>query len=598
MIKQTFHGFLSLGLVGGCVVTDESPRDASRVQVSVQEMRTGKRGQQSFVSLDVLTTSGGHAIACNEGHLQVSVGVSNTAGGPFEELPADTYQIRCTADEGADVALVVDNSGSEQGYLPWLQEAAHVMADAIFARGGRASVVRVSTDSAIELPLTNDEEQVRSGIDDLFINNGWTALYDGVRMGNETLGNGASAATAPSEPSEPSEPGEFCSTDRKLAIVTFTDGGENNSSHQRLRSPQYPGDGIDTTLDDLHGLQVAGVNTPIYTVGLGAEVNHDGLTALAETTGGRHHRVDDAADLPEVFQVISDYLASSVKVCTELPPGLCGDRFVRVQYTWSPCAAGDESCDPADEVHGSYLQEVHVECPPAPPQGKAATIVLTLSNPGIERDVAQTLAANTVRWVSAAASPRVLVVKDENHHNEFEHDAAYVHELLVAAGVSADFIDEPRGGLELEDTAGYDVIWLSNPGHPVNDKRTLRTMTDFLASGGGYVLQSDDATWFYGDNAFSMTPYTGLHHYNNGVWFCERDIDNNATPRSYQVMMNDETHPVIAGLEGATLLYGNDIDKSEPVNQGEEVLAWANGVEADGQVYCNKRTPVIVVRTP
>jgi Mg-chelatase subunit ChlD len=591
MMKQTLPGLLSLGLLGACVVSDQGPsRDESRPQVSVQEMRAGTNGRQSYVSMDLLTTSSGHAIACNEGHLQVSVGVSDTAEGPFEELPAGSYQIRCTADEGADVALVVDNSGSEQGYLPWLQEAAHVMADAVFARGGRASLVRVSTDSSIELPLTDDEEQIRDGIDELFINNGWTALYDGVRMGNQTLGSSA-AATAPEGPAE------FCSSDRKLAIVSFTDGGENNSAHQRLRSPQYPGDGIDTTLADLHGLEVGGVITPIYTVGLGEQVEHDELTELAEATGGRHHRVDDASDLPDVFQVISDYLASSVKVCTELPDDLCGDRFVRVEYTWSPCAAG-ETCDPASEVRGSYMQEIHVECPPAPAQGKIATILLTLSNPGIDRDVAQTLAANTVGWVSAAASPHVLVVKDENHHDEFEQDAAYVHELLTAAGVNATLIDEPRGGLSLADTAGYDVIWFSNPGYPVNDKQSLRTMTDFVAAGGGYVLQSDDATWFYGDNAFSMTPYTGLNHFNNGVWFCERMIDNNETGRSYQVMFDAETHPVIAGLEGATLLYGNDIDKSEPANQGEEVLAWANGVESDGQVYCPKLTPVIVVRTP
>jgi Mg-chelatase subunit ChlD len=590
MIKHSLPGLLSLGLLGGCVVIDQgSPHDP--VQVSVQEMRAGTRGQQSYVSLDFLATTSGHAIACNEGHLQFSVGVSDAAEGPFEELPADSYQIRCSADTGADVALVVDNSGSEQGYLPWLQEAAHVMADAVFARDGRASLVRVSTDSGIELPLTDDEAEVRDGIDELFINNGWTALYDGIRMGNETLGS-AAVATAPGEPSE------LCSPERKLAIVTFTDGGENNSANERLRSPQYPGDGIDTTFADLHGLQVDGVITPIYTVGLGDTVGHAELAELAEATGGRHHRVDDASDLPDVFQVISDYLASSVKVCTELPDDLCGDRFVRVEYAWSACTPGDESCDPADEVRGSYLQEIHVECPPTPAQGKVATILLTLSNPGIDRDVAQTLAANTVGWVGASASPQVLVVKDENHHGEFEHDAAYVHELLTAAGMAATLIDEPRGGLSLADTAGYDVIWLANPGHPVNDKHSLRTMTDFVAAGGGYVLQSDDATWFYGDNAFSMTPYTGLNHYNNGVWFCERMIDNNETGRSYQVMLDAETHPVIAGLEGTTLLYGNDIDKSEPANQGEEVLAWANGVESDGQVYCPKLVPVIVVKTP
>jgi hypothetical protein len=600
MIKHASRTLLSLGFVvagtagtSGCVVTDRSPSyDPSEVEVSVQEVRTAARGRQSYLSLDVLTTAPGQAISCNEGHLQVSVGVSDTADGPFEELPAGSYQIQCTASEGADVALVVDNSGSEQGYLPWLQEAAHVMADAVFARGGRASVVRVSTESAIELALTEDEDRVRDTIDDLFINNGWTALYDGVRMGNESLGAGAAARTAPGDTSE------FCSADRKLAIVTFTDGGENNSAGERLRSPEYPGDGIDTTLDDVRNLEVDDVITPIYSVGLGDRVDHAGLAELAARTGGRHHRVDSAADLPGVFQVISDYLASSVKVCTQLPDDLCGDRVVRVEYTWSPCAAGDDSCDPADEVHGSYLQEIHVECPPAPAQGKVATVLLTLSNPGIERGVAQTLASNTVAWVSAVENPRVLVVKDENHHDEFAHDAAFVHEILTEAGVSADFIDEPRGGISLEDTAGYDVVWFSNPGYPPNDKQSLRTLADFVAGGGGYVLQSDDASWFYGDNGFSMTPYTGLEHFNNGTYYCDRHIDNNDGPRSYQVMFNQQSHPVIAGLESASFLYGNDIDSSRPAGQGEEVLAWANGVEGDGSVYCDKLVPVIVVRTP
>jgi hypothetical protein len=596
MIQHASRTLLSLGLVAagtaGCVVSDGSSYDPSAVQVSVQEVRTATRDRQSYLSLDVLTTSSGQPIACNQGHLRVSVGVSGTADGPFEELPAGSYQIQCTASEGADVALVVDNSGSEQGYLPWLQEAAHVMADAIFARGGRASVVRVSTESSIELALTDDEDQVRDAIDDFFINNGWTALYDGVRLGNETLGAGAAARTAPGDTSE------FCSEDRKLAIVTFTDGGENNSAGERLRSPAYPGDGIDTTLDDLRNLEVDDVITPIYSVGLGDRVDHAGLADLAARTGGRHHRVDAAEDLPGVFQVISDYLASSVKVCTRLPDDLCGDRVVRVAYAWSPCAPGDESCDPADEVHGSFLQEIHVECPPAPAQGKVATVLLTLSNPGIERGVAQTLASNAVAWVSAVASPRVLVVKDENHHGEFEHDAAFVHEILAQAGVRADFIDEPRGGLRLEDTAGYDVVWFSNPGYPPNDKQSLRTLADFVAGGGGYVLQSDDASWFYGDNAFSMTPYTGLEHFNNGTYFCDQYIDNNEGPRSYQVLFNQQSHPVIAGLESSSFLYGNDIDSSRPAGQGEEVLAWANGVDGSGQVYCDKRVPVIVVRTP
>lgn len=588
--QHTLLPILSLGLLGACVVQGETA--APELEVSVQEVRVAQSGQRSALGMDILTTSEGRAIPCNEGHLQVSVGVSTSPEGPFEELPADSYEIRCTSDESADIALVVDNSGSEQGYLPWLQEAAHVMADELLARGGRASLVRVSTDSALHQPLTSDEAALRDTIDALFIANGWTALYDGIRMGNEALGDAVAARTA-----DPA-PDDLCSADRKLGIVAFTDGRENNSAHQSYRSPKYPGDGIDTTLEDLHRLQVDGVTTPIYTVGLGDQVDHAGLADLAARTGGRHHRVDDETDLPEVFQVISDYLSSSVEVCTELPDDLCGDKYVRVEYTWSPCAAGDDGCDPDQEIHGSYMHEIHVECPSEPSIGKAATVLLTMSNPGIDRDTARTLASNAARWVSAVPEPRVLVVKDDNHHGEFEHDAAYVHELLGEAGVDADFIDEPRGGLSLDHAAGYDVIWFSNPGYSPDDKTSVRTLEDFTAIGGGYVLQSDDASWFFGDSAFSMTPYTGLTHFNNGTSFCGRHIDNNATSDRYEVVIDDETHPVIAGLEGAVFHYGDDIDSSAPAGLGEQVLAWAGGVDANGDRFCDKQVPVIVVRTP
>jgi hypothetical protein len=590
MIQRASRVVLSLGLVTACTGDEGLPFDPAEVQVSVQEVRAVSDGQQGYLSLDVLTTAPGHAVACNQGHLRVSVGVGDSADGPFAELPTDSYQIRCSTDENPNVALVVDNSASEDGFLPWLQEAAHVMTDAIFARDGRASVVRISTDSSIELALTGDEEMVRGAIDELYIRNGWTALYDGIRMGNETLGS-VGASTAPGDMDD------ACAPDRKLAIVTFTDGNENNSANERLRSPEYPGDGIDTTLADLHGLAVDGVVTPIYTVGMGEMVDHAALEDLAATTGGRHHRVDTAEELPGVYELISDYLASSVNVCTELPDDFCGDHFVRVEYVWSPCDE-DETCDPEEETRGSYLQEIHVECPPAPRTGNVATVLLTLSNPGIERSVAQTLATNTVAWVSPVESPQVLVVKDENHHGEFAQDAEYVHEILTEAGVTADFIDEPAGGLELADVDGYDVIWLSNPGYPFNDRRSLYTLADFAAAGGGYVLQSDDGTWLFNDSAFSMSSFTGLVHGANGTSFCGQHIDNNASSYRYQVTFNDDTHPAIAGLEATTFYYGDDIDTSAPAGLGETVLAWAEGVNANGAAICETRVPVISVHAP
>jgi hypothetical protein len=164
MIKRASCVFLFLGFVTACTGDEGLPFDPAEVRVSVQEVRTASDGQRGYLSLDMLAPAPGHAVACNQGHLQVSVGVSDSPDGPFTELPADSLQIRCSASEPPNVALVVDNSASEDGYLPWLQEASHVMADAIFARDGRASVVRVSTDSSVKLALTADEEVVRDTI--------------------------------------------------------------------------------------------------------------------------------------------------------------------------------------------------------------------------------------------------------------------------------------------------------------------------------------------------------------------------------------------------------------------------------------------------
>ena len=581
----------SLGLLASCASPEVLAPPPTDVEVSVQEVRTGQGQGHKYLSLDVLATAQGQAIACEDGEVDVRVSVSPSKDGPFEEASDIDVRVRCTRSEGADMAIVVDNSGSEEGYLPWLQEAAHLMVDALIPRQGRASLVRVSTDSQTLQPLTDDAEALRGTIDELYIRNGWTALFDGIRMGNETL------ASLESSQTESDDMGDFCSTDRKLGIVVFTDGRENNSAHQSLRSDEYPGDGLDTTLEDLYKLQVNDVVTPIYTVGLGENVDRAGLADLATATGGRHHQIASETDLPAVFQTISEYASASHKLCTELPPDLCGDMYVKVDYSWSYCAGGDCAPGQAEAVTGSNIHKINVDCP-LERNGNVATLLLTLSNPGIDRDVAKTLAANTVNWVSPVDEPRVLIVRDGNHHGEFKEDTRYVHDLLAESGFDITYQEEPLDGLTAADTGGYDVVWFSNPGYPPDDKASINALRAFSDAGGGFVLQGDDTTWVWGDRGYSLTPVTGLVHQNNGTKFCDRRIDNNDSGNRYHVMFEGETHPVIAGLEGAELLYGDDIDTSFPAEQGEQVLAWANGADAGGNIYCEKQVPVVVVRTP
>lgn len=583
------------GSASGCGIEEIFGSGPPAKAVSVQEVRAVRGNGHNYLSVDVLATDeGGLAIPCGQGSLDVEVSIATAQEGPFTPVSDSVLQVRCTAEEGADIALVVDNSQSERNFLPWLQEAAKVMVDGIRQRGGRASLVRVSTEATVRQPLTDDDLLIHNAIDGLFIRNGWTALYDGVRLGNETLGDGAIGNVVPADLDS------FCAADRKLGIVTFTDGQENNSSNQSYLSDEYPGDGLDTTLEDLYRLQVSGVTTPIYTVGLGREVERDRLTSLAEYTGGRHHQVDDEADLPGVFQMIANYLESNVKVCTELPTEVCGELWVRVDYVWSSCIPGDTACDEngvdAEVIQGTQVQRTYLECPHNP-RGNSATILLTMSDPNIPQENARTLAENAVTWVSPVLSPRVLVVKDDNHHDEASDDAVYVATLLEEANYDVTFIDEPPDGLVAADVAGYDVVWLSNPGYPVDDKTTLDTLASLADQGGGYILQGDDMTWFWGDAGFSMTPYTGLVHESNGDRFCDWMIDNYVTENAYRVDIGD-SHPVISGLEGLELVYGDDIDTSYPADQGETVLAQANGLDGTGSLLCSKTVPVITVRTP
>jgi hypothetical protein len=138
--------------------------------------------------------------------------------------------MQCANGPAGDLALVVDNSGSEHGYTEELQEGASLMADAVLAAGGRVSVTRVSTDAETLAALTSDADTVDGAIGDLEVANGWTALYDGIRMGNEAIGaERMFTDTVTSDPDVQS----FCDREQPLGIVAFTDGRTTTRTRAR-----------------------------------------------------------------------------------------------------------------------------------------------------------------------------------------------------------------------------------------------------------------------------------------------------------------------------------------------------------------------------
>ena len=118
---------------------------------------------------------------------------------------------------------------------------------------GAPASPRVSTQSEVLLPLTDDAFQLERALDGMFVNRGWTSLFDALRLGNETL----ATTRLPEGAYETLE--EFCEADLPFGMVAFSNGVDNNSSDQMLDS----GDGIDSHLGDVSSLAVQGVTTPI-----------------------------------------------------------------------------------------------------------------------------------------------------------------------------------------------------------------------------------------------------------------------------------------------------------------------------------------------
>lgn len=223
-------------------------------------------------------------------------------------------------EDRLEVALVADNSGSEEGYLEPMQAAVDDFGQAVLARdlGDRVGLVRVSTESQVVLPLSDDPAAWTAAVDGLFIANGWTALWDGVRLGNEVLEDGAGVSAAGGA--------EVCLDQARRSVVVFTDGQENNSADEHETS--YDGDGIDSTLGDLTQLAVLGVPTPLYTIGIGDGVDAVALEALAEATGGAYAAVEDYTGLADTLTATAESLSDEVPVCFEV--ATCTDQEGRV----------------------------------------------------------------------------------------------------------------------------------------------------------------------------------------------------------------------------------------------------------------------------
>ena len=598
--------------------------------VALQRIRTGTGVGSTYVSLDVLVTDqDGEPVDCEDTGLNLALRVK-WPGQDFAAIDPTRILSACRVSAVApDIALVLDNSGSQVHALDETRTGATTLVEQVLAAGGRASVTRVSTHSEVLAPLTDDGNTLDNALQRMFVNRGWTSLYDGLRLGNETL-----AGVTPPAPAY-ADLQDFCDADVPFGIVAFSNGIDNNSSEQMLDG----GDGIDTSMDDVAGLGVDSITTPIHTIGLGRDLDTASLRELSRVTGGTHIALTDDALIPEAFDLVQRWMGATRHVCAQPPTDTCGTTILEVSYdVRAGCnqgiGNGSEGCDPGNSNQGDPANsndeptgngpgngnnnaggngnagnngnaggngngqrvrvtreiEVHVPCAPGDGAGRVATVLLDLSDDSVAPAAGAELARSLVGWVTPVMAPRVLVVEDDRNVGGDAGDVDRITQWLVDAGMDVTQIDEPHQGLSLDDVDTYDVVWFSNPGRPMDDAATAAVLTWFAHEGKGVVLQGDDMSAPMG-RSFDLSHLTGLTPLTTGDTTCDlRTDDGGDAP--FQVAF-DAAHPALGALSGQGFAYANDIDHTVPVQAGEQVLGWATVDTAAG---CATEVPVVVVR--
>lgn len=171
----------------------------------------------------------------------------------------------------ANIAIVLDRSGSMQGEKLYHAKQAAIMAIERLNRNDIVSVVSYDSRVRVVVPATKvrDKRAIANAISDIQAN-GNTALFAGVSKGARELR-------------------KFLDLNRVNRVILLSDGLANVG-------PSSP-----DQLGEL-GLSLAKEGISVTTIGLGLGYNEDLMTQLAGFSDGNHAFVEDASDLASIFQ--------------------------------------------------------------------------------------------------------------------------------------------------------------------------------------------------------------------------------------------------------------------------------------------------------
>lgn len=176
-----------------------------------------------------------------------------------------------------NVAMALDYSGSMSNQaIADMEAAAHTFVN-LMEPIDEGAIFKFSSYVQKMIGFTVDKNALHNAINANFPGAGYaTALYDAIfNAVTEAIGQSG-----------------------RKAVLALTDGYDNNSSHS-----------IDQTI-----AQANQFSTPVFTIGLGSNIDENVLRRIATETGGEYYRAPTSSDLQAIYQKISEYLRNQYLV--------------------------------------------------------------------------------------------------------------------------------------------------------------------------------------------------------------------------------------------------------------------------------------------
>jgi VWFA-related protein len=315
--------------------------------------------------------------------VQVDVTIRDLYGVPVQDLTADEFTVSedhdleprpiagvetiVNPDLPIAVVVVLDVSGSMQG--PPLEDAKVAAARFLdrMAAGDRAALIAFAGTVDLEAVDAEREHSFSNDVEPLY------TIVEALQAGDHTPLYDVAYKAVRWAAAEP---------EGNRAVLLLSDGKED---------PGPQGDkGSMTANEDTAIREANRANVPVFTIGLGTEIDEPYLRRLAIETGGRYQKAPDSASLVELFQNVADLLKQQMRITYESAAPADGqEHTVRVEVRAHERVASDETAFLAPLLEAEALptptlpppQPEDTPTPPSPTPTVVPTVTVTAPPP-------------------------------------------------------------------------------------------------------------------------------------------------------------------------------------------------------------------------